>query len=76
MEGEHYNRYDIAAPVTSDVTIRIVVTLMLMAGWTGEVLDIQGAFLHGLFEDNEELYMEIPEGFENFMTQWSIYYFY
>ena len=66
VEGEHYNRYDIAAPVTSDVTIRIVMTLMLMAGWTGEVLDIQGAFLHGLFEDNEELYMEIPEGFEKY----------
>ena len=33
---------------------------------TGEVLDIQGAFLHGLFEDNEELYMEIPEGFEHY----------
>ena len=39
---------------------------MLMAGWAGEVLDIQGAFLHGLFEDNEELYMEIPEGFEHY----------
>ena len=66
IEGEHYDGYNIAAPVTSDVTIRIVLTLMLMAGWAGEVLDIQGAFLHGLFEDNEELYMEIPEGFEHY----------
>ena len=37
-----------------------------MAGWVGEVLDIQGAFLHGLFEDNEEHYIEVPEGFEKY----------
>ena len=63
VEGEHYN---IEAPVTSDVTIRIVLTLMLMADWEGEILDIQGAFLHGLFKDNEQLFMEIPEGFEKY----------
>jgi len=59
VEGEHYDGYNIAAPVTSDVTIRIVMTLMLMAGWAEEVLDIQGAFLHGLFEDNEDLYIKV-----------------
>ena len=64
VEGEHYDAYNIAAPVTSDVTVRIVLTLMLIADWEGEILVIQGAFLHGLFEDNEQLFMKIPEGFE------------
>ena len=66
VEGEHYDAYNIAAPVTSDVTVRIVLTLMLMADWEGEILDIQGAFLHGLFEDDEQLFMKIPEGFEKY----------
>ena len=37
---------------------------MIMAGWVGELIDVKGAFLHGDFEDNDEIYMEVPEGFE------------
>ncbi len=35
-----------------------------MAGWYGELLDVKGAFLHGEFEEGEQLFMEIPEGFQ------------
>jgi hypothetical protein len=33
----------IAAQVTSDTTIHIVLTLLLMASWYGELLDFKGA---------------------------------
>jgi hypothetical protein len=66
IPGKHYDPNTIAAPVTSDTTIRIVLTLLLMAGWYGELLDVKGAFLHGEFEEGEVLYMDVPEGFKQY----------
>ena len=37
-----------------------------MANWCAHVLDVQGAFLNGRFEDGEELFMQVPEGFERY----------
>jgi hypothetical protein len=37
---------------------------MAMANWCAYVLDVQGAFLNGQFEDGEELFMQVPEGFK------------
>ena len=64
IPGDHYNARSISSPVTNDVTIRIMLVLMLMAGWHAEVVDVKGAFLHGKFEDGEIMYMEVPEGFK------------
>jgi hypothetical protein len=63
---KHYDPNSIAVPVTSDVTIRIVLTLLLLGRWYAELIDIKGAFLHGEFDEGEILYMEIPEGFEQY----------
>jgi hypothetical protein len=35
IDGIHYDSHSISAPVTNDVTIRVVLTLMIMARWTG-----------------------------------------
>eukprot|EP00957_Ditylum_brightwellii_P165712 12615256-Ditylum_brightwellii.AAC.2 len=43
----HYSRHDLSAPVVNDMTIRIVMILTIMAAWTAELLDVQGAFLNG-----------------------------
>jgi hypothetical protein len=64
VDGVHYDSHNISAPVTNDVTIRIVMVIMIMANWCGELLDIKGAFLHGDFEDGKNVFMEVPEGFE------------
>ena len=64
VEGVHYDGNSISAPVASDITIRVVLVLMIMAGWIGEVLDVKGAFLHGDIDKNQRVYMEVPEGFE------------
>ena len=64
VDGVHYDEDTKSAPVTNDITIRIVLTLLVMAGWCAHVVGVQGAFLNGPFADGEVLYMAVPEGFE------------
>jgi hypothetical protein len=66
VEGEMYQTNSIAAPVTNDVTIRVVLTMMLLAYWQGKIVDINGAFLHGHFENGEIIPMIVPKGFEEY----------
>lgn len=66
IDGMHYDSTSIAAPVTSWVTIRIVMILTLMQGGVLKLQDVKGAFLLGQFEDGEEMYIEIPQGFEQY----------
>jgi hypothetical protein len=63
-DGKHYDSTNISSPVTNDATIRIVMILTIIFGWTAGVLDVQGTLLCGNFKDGEEIYMEIPELFE------------
>ena len=35
-----------------------------MANWLGWIVDVKGAFLHGRFENNEKIFMKIPDGFQ------------
>jgi hypothetical protein len=62
--GKHYDSNSITAPVTSHMTIHMVLTLLLMAGWYGELLDVKGTFLHGEFNEGNVLYMDVPGGFK------------
>ena len=67
IEGLHYDGASIAAPVTNDMSIRIIMVLALMAGWASKIVDVKGAFLRGEFEDGAEpVYLKVPEGFEKF----------
>ena len=67
VAGKHYDSYSIVAPVTSgDMTIRIVLTMLLLARWYAELIDVKGAFLHGEFEEGKTLSMETLEGFEEY----------
>ena len=63
-DGVDYFSHSISAPVTTNVTIRIILVLMLMAGWCAQMLDVNGAFLHGDFTDGEKVHMKVPQGFE------------
>jgi hypothetical protein len=60
----HYDAQSISALVSSENVIRIVLVLMIMVGWVGEILDVHGAFLHGDFDYGETIHMEVPQGFE------------
>jgi hypothetical protein len=65
VDGVHYNSHSISAPVTNDITICVILVLIILTNWAGELLDIKGAFLHGDFEDGKNVvYMKVPQGFE------------
>jgi hypothetical protein len=66
VDGEHYDENAKAAPVVNEATIRIVLILMIMTDWHAEAVDVKGAFLHGEFEKGRRIYMEVPQGFEEY----------
>jgi hypothetical protein len=66
VDGQHFDSTKKSSPVTNDATIRIVMILTIIFGWTAGLIDVQGAFLCGNFKDGEEIYIEVPEGFERF----------
>jgi len=65
-KGIHYDKSSMAAPVTNDTTIQIIYVLTILDGWSPCVIDVQGAFLNVRFGENKHLYMEIPDGFEEY----------
>jgi hypothetical protein len=64
VDGIHYESSNISSPVTDDATIRIIMVLMIIFKWSAQLVDVKGAFLCGNFKDGEEIFMEVPEGFE------------
>ena len=66
VDGIHYDGTSIHSPVTNAVTIRIILTVMLMAMWLAHLTDVNGAFLLGKFTDGETIYMTIPQGFKKY----------
>jgi hypothetical protein len=66
VDGKHYDEDSKFAPVVNDATIHIVLILLIMAGWYAELINVKGAFLHGIFEKGRKVYMEVPQGFEQF----------
>jgi hypothetical protein len=55
------------APVTSEVTLRILLTMWVVHDFFAEVADVQTAFLHGDLE--EELFIKIPPGYKEFLNE-------
>ena len=66
IDGEPYDEHDKSSPVVSDITIRIVLVIMLMAQFWAEVMDVCGAFLIPTFKPEHKMYVEVPQGFEKF----------
>ena len=69
----HYDSTSTAAPVVSEVTIRVMLTIVVMCDWAARLVDVQGAFLLGEFEEKDEkVYIEVPKGFEEFYAKDSV----
>jgi hypothetical protein len=72
VKGQHYDGTTISTTVTNSATIRIVLTLMIMASMLAHVVDVKGAFLNGEFEDGEIIHMKVPQGFEKHFPEGSV----
>ena len=55
------------APVTSEVTLRILLVLWIVKDLFAEIADVQTAFLHGDLE--EEIFIKIPPGYKEFLSE-------
>lgn len=55
------------APVTSEVTLRILLIMWLINDYFAEVADVQTAFLHGELE--EEIFITIPPGYIEYLKE-------
>ena len=67
VDGVHYSAQDIAAPVTNPFTVRTLLTLLCMQPrWISRIVDVEGAFLQGKFENGEVIYSEVPDGMEEY----------
>jgi hypothetical protein len=65
-DGEHFDSSNKASPVVSDSTIRIILTLIVMAGFWAETVDVRGAFLTAEFEEGHKMFVTVPKGFEKY----------
>jgi Reverse transcriptase (RNA-dependent DNA polymerase) len=64
VDGIHYDEDTKASPVVNEATI--LITFVLMAGWVGYIVDVNGAFLDSHFEEKHKMYLNIPKGFEKY----------
>jgi hypothetical protein len=55
------------APVTSEVTLRIMLIIWTLNNYYAEIADVQTAFLHGELE--EDLYITIPSGYNEYLKE-------
>jgi hypothetical protein len=58
--------------VMNRATILIIFVLMLLAGWAGFIINVNGAFLHRKFEHKHKMYMAVPKGFEKYTSSGGI----
>lgn len=66
-EGVHYEENEIAALVTNEVTIRVILVIMIVIRLLEGLLDVKGAFLQGQFEKDEKpIYIKVPDGIEEY----------
>jgi len=65
VAGDSYEEDDKAAPVVNGLSIKIILTMIVLANWYTKIVDVESAFLHGYFErPTERLFATIPDGFE------------
>jgi Reverse transcriptase (RNA-dependent DNA polymerase) len=69
LDGLHYGSSAPSSPVSNDTTVRVIFTLAMLAGLKGYVIDDKGAFLNGRFDKGEELFLKVPQGFEQFYKE-------
>jgi hypothetical protein len=67
VNTQHYFSDSISSPASNPLTVRVLFALCTMnPKWKICAIDVEGAFLHGKFQNGEEMYMEVPDGMEQY----------
>ena len=64
--GVHYFDESLYAPVVQWTTVRILLILECILGLKSKQGDIKAAFLHSKLDPDEEIYLEMPQGFKQY----------
>ena len=64
VDDQSFNSANIHASVTNNDTVRLVLVLMLIAGWVAHDVGAKRAFLDEKIEKGEKVHMKVPEGWE------------
>jgi hypothetical protein len=68
-EGEHFDSSDKESPVVNDSNIRIILTLIVMAGFWAEIVDVRGTLLTAEFDEGHNMYVTVHKGFEKYYPE-------
>ena len=63
-DGLNYDSTDVSAPVICEISMRVCMILCIMGSWLAWIVDVEGAFLQGSFQNGEKIFMKVPEGFQ------------
>ena len=68
VDRSHYASDSIATPVANPITVQIILMLLCKhPSWTLAIINVEGAFLQGRFENGEDLFIKILMIFKNGM---------
>ena len=61
--GEQFKEDNLSVPVISLISHRIVRLLICMCNWHNHLIDVEGAFLDAIFDNDERIFVRVPEKF-------------
>lgn len=65
VDGSNYASDSIATPVTNPISMQIMFMLFYKnPTWMSAIINVKGAFLQGRFKNDQELCVEVPDGFK------------
>ena len=75
VDGKHFDGHDKSSPVATETGIRTAFVLAIVAGWYQHLVDVEGAFLNGVFEhpDKHKIYMKVPEAYKAWYPPWAVF---
>ena len=75
QDGKHFDSHDKSSPVVSTVGVRIAMVLNLVGAFYQHLVDVEGAFLNGEFQelDKHKLYVKIPIAYQKRYPSWAVF---
>ena len=63
---------DTSTPVICNISNWVGLILMCMAGWLAWIVDVEGAFINGVFQNGERMFMKVPDRFPKYYLSYVV----